>query len=646
MHNRLRTLLPIVNNKVDIAFKRRAIVVGLVLVAGLTALSVKLVRLQVFERTLSETSNFRNFRPSETLPARRGELVDRNDVVLASNRPEGALIADRFHLKEVKILKNAVAYRYASQMDGWTSLDDKEKVKLISRTKDQLTKELTKDQIIEEHLDYATEIIGRELRVPSAELVEKINNGKARVVVKKRIPEDRIRSLEVKLQAAKIQGFSFDRSHRRHYFMPTFAPHILGFVNYKGEGKHGLEQSMNEILAGVDGERELKRSNNGSVNLIEAAEYDKPKMGKHVKITLDMGIQAIAEEELDLAINAYNAEKGSIIVVDPYTGDVLAMASRPHFNLNLKENFSKSSTSFAVAAQYEAGSVLKIVGMAAALEEGVANRNTVVNCGWGKIYRYGFYINDHFKYGDLNFDSVMAKSSNTGVFQFADFVGPVGFYKYLDAFGFGQRTNFPIPGEARGNIQDRTNMRNYASATYGYGVSVSPLQLAMAYSVLANGGTLLQPRLIDSIISDEGHILDRTPVMKVRRVISERTAKSMCLALEQVVLRGTGRKAKVAGHRAGGKTGTARKWNNEIKDYDPDKKYLTFCGIVPVQKPRFVCVVTIDEPSGLGEDFKIGGGTIAAPVFSQVSERIANFMNIPPTEVIIKPDSPVAHSSN
>ena len=612
----------------DPSFKRRAFFVCLALVAGLSALSVRLISLHVWKPKLSNTSAVPRFKIRQIIPARSGNIVDRNNTVIAQNRPEATLVADLNHLNTVAILHRAVAHRYASQVAGWKELNKAEKSVLLKKTYQQIKKNLSKEQIIAEHMEYATEVIGRELRMPFSQISEKLNRGSTRVVLKTRIREDDARNIENELEKRRIQGFSFERSQRRDYPMPNFAPHLIGFRNHEGIGLSGLEKSMYHILIGRDGERVLKQDANGRVHLTQAAKVTPPKMGKHVRITLDMGIQAIVEDELEMAFEAYNAKKGSIIIVDPHTGDILAMASRPHFNLRDRKDYSKAGPSFAVSAQYEAGSVMKIVAMAAALESGGVNRETVVNCGWGSIFRHGFQIRDHHSYGELTFEGVLVKSSNTGVFQFAERVGRAGFYQYLYDFGFGRRTGFPIPGEAKGRVQDPTNMRNFASATYGYGVSVSPLQLAMAYSVLANGGTLLKPRLVDSIIANNGTILDHTPVQKVRRVLSERTSREMCLALEQVVLKGTGRRARIPGYRSGGKTGTSEKWNNVEKRYDPDKKFLTFAGIVPIQAPRFVCIVTIDEPSGLGEDFQVGGGTIAAPVFSQVSRRVAQYMNL------------------
>lgn len=622
----------------DTGFKRRAFLVCLFLVTGLSGLSIKLISLQVWDRRLSDTSNVPRFKFRERIPAKCGNIVDRHQKVMAQNRPEANLIADRNHLTFTDILVPAVAHRHASQLPGWSALDQDERNDRLAEVARRLKKSLSRDELIEEHLGYAAEVIGAKIGMPVSALIDRVNSGKTRVVVSKGLREDVAREIENELQARRIQGFTFERYQERLYPMPTFAPHIVGFRNHEGVAQAGLEKSMDHILSGRDGERILQQDENGLVNLTESAQVIPPRMGKHVCTTLDMGIQAIVEDELGMAFEAYQAQKASIIVVDPHTGDLLAIASRPHFNLQDRKNYHKAGSSFAVSAQYESGSVMKIVAMAAALNEGGVTRDTVVDCGWGGIRRYGFFLKDPYPYGDLTFDEVLVKSSNTGVFQFAETVGRASFYRYLRDFGFGRETGFAIPGEASGSIQDSTNMRNFASATYGYGVSVTPLQLAMAYSVLANGGHLLQPRLVDSIIANNGARLDQTPVRRIRRVIKEETAREMCLALEQVVLKGTGRRAQVPGYRVGGKTGTAEKWDNAKRVYDEERKFLTFAGIVPVHDPKFVCVVTIDEPTGFPEDFQVGGSTIAAPVFAEVAKRIAHHLNLPQTEEILDSD--------
>ncbi|MGC6467375.1 MAG: peptidoglycan D,D-transpeptidase FtsI family protein [Akkermansiaceae bacterium] len=625
--------------------KFRAFIICLVLVAGLSALSVRLISIQVWDRKLSDKSSITRFILEERIPASRGAIVDRNDIQIARNLPEAALIADVNHLYFHDHLTRAVAHRFASRMSVWDDLEAEEKARLLTKVRIQRVNKMDRDKVREEHLAYALEVIGRELRIPASQLRDRISTGedknKKRIVVEKRIREDQARRIEEALQARRIQGFSFERSQRRYYTKPTLAPHLIGFIDHSGFGQTGIEKSMQNILSGIDGERELKRDDNGLVNLTEPKSVLPAKHGKHVKMTLDMGLQDIIEYELQQACQAYGTNRGSIIVVDPHTGDILAMASRPYFDLNVRKNFENAANNFAIATEYEAGSVLKLVAMSAALNERVAHRGTEVHCGWGRIQRRGYRVIDHHAYGDLTFDEVMMKSSNAGAFLFAEMVGREKFYKYLHDFGFGQATGFPVRGEGTGYISDSANMQNFASATYGYGLSVTPIQLAMAYSAIANGGTLMRPRLVDSVIARNGRVVEVTPIKAVRRVLSERAAREMRLSLEQVVIDGTGRRADVPGFRAAGKTGTAWKWNNKLKKYEEHRKHLTFAGMVPVEEPKFVCVVTFDEaPVPKPED--VGGGTIAAPVFSQIARRVAAHLNLPVTEPIEEKEGSIA----
>ncbi|MDA7881784.1 penicillin-binding protein 2 [Akkermansiaceae bacterium] len=628
----------------EFGLKLRAFIVCLVLVTGLSALSVRLINLQVWERRMSDKSQVSRFQLETVIPASRGRIADRHDQVLAQNYPVAALMVDRNHLNHSDNLAKAVTHRFASQTIGWKKLTDEERRDLLRKIKRERVSKMSSDEVIAEHLEYASEVIGRALRIPSVVFQKNIledNIKKDWFALKKDIPEEQVREIENELQRRSIQGFFFERSQKRYYTMPNSASHIVGFKNDEGNGL-GIEIAYDDLLSGRDGQRQLKRDENGLVMLTEASAWIPPKVGKDIRLTLDMGIQAIAEDELDKACRKYNSNRGSIIITDPHTGDILAMASRPRFNLNLRNNLQEPNVTmnFPVEGSYEAGSVMKLVAMTAALDSGRVNRNTEVNCGWGGITRGRVRIPDHHPYGDLSFDKVMMKSSNPGVFQFAEIAGREAFYDYLKRFGFCQRTGIPLQWEARGSHTDSSNLQNFAQSTFGYGVSVSPLQLAMAYSAVANGGYLMKPRLVDSVIASNGIVVEQTPVTKVCRVMKERTAREMCLTLEQVVLAGTGRNAKVSGFRIGGKTGTAWKWDPDMKPragYNKKKYFLTFAGIVPVQDPKFVCIVTIDEPKepmDVEEDFHIGGGTVAAPVFSDVAKRVVEQMNIAPTEPV------------
>ncbi len=615
----------------------RAFLVCLVLVAGLSLLSIRLIAIQVWDRKVSAKWSIPGFILEEKIPANRGLIVDRNDHLIARNLSEAALIADVNHFNFYDNLTRAVAHRFASKMAGWKNLDEQKKNKLLTKIRMERVNKMDRDEVRNEHLAYALEVISTELEMPASRLRERISSeeqsGKKRIVVEKRIPEEKARRIEHALQARKIQGFSFERSQRRFYLKPQLAPHLIGFTDHAGVGQLGVEKSMQEILCGIDGARELRREENGLINLTEPKSVLPPKHGKHVKMTLDLDLQAIAEDELQQACELNGTQRGSIIVVDPYTGDILAMASRPYFDLNVRENVKDAGTNFALATEYEAGSVLKLVAMSAALNERRAHRRSIVHCGWGRILRRGYRVIDHHSYGELTFDEVLMKSSNTGAFLFAEKIGRERFYDYLVDFGFGEATRFPVRGEGRGYISDQTNMQNFASATYGYGLSVTPVQLAMAYSVIANGGKLMRPRLIDSIVTSNGRVVDVTPVEAKRRVLQEDVAYEMRLSLEQVVQDGTGRRGKVSGYRAGGKTGTSWKWDNEIKSYSKNRKHLTFAGMLPVEDPKFVCVVTIDEAPAIDPE-KVGGGTIAAPVFAKVASRVAAHLKIPMTEPI------------
>ena len=630
----------------DKALKFRAIIVCLVLVTGLSALSVRLISLQVWDRRMSDESQVSRFKLRKVIPASRGRIADRHDQVLAQNVPVAALVVDRNHLNHSDNLVKAVTHRFASQTVRWKKLTDEERRELLRKIKRERVSKMSREEVIAEHLDYATEVIGRALLTPSAELRKIVLVDKAKkdwFAIEKDIPEDLVREIEKELTLCSIQGFSFERSLKRQYTMPTLAPHLVGFVDYEGIGQAGVEKSYQEFLAGRDGERTLARDENGLVMLTKSSGGFIAKDGKHVRLTLDMGIQAIAEDELQKALKKYNSDRGSIVITDPHTGDILAMASRPCYDLNTRENFSDkgASMNFAAEGSYEAGSVMKLIAMTAALDSGLVNRNTEVHCGWGQIIRGKVRIPDHHPYGDLSFDKVMVKSSNPGVYCFAEIAGRDVFYDYLKKFGFCQRTGIPVQWEARGSHTDSSNMQNFAQATFGYGVSVTPLQLAMAYSAVANGGYLMKPRLVDAVIANNNIVVEKTPVTKVRRVMRGRTANDMGLTLEQVVLEGTGWRAAVPGYRIGGKTGTAWKVDHNMKPkpgYNKEKKFLTFAGMAPVQDPKFVCIVTIDEPKEPmdvdDEDFRVGGGTVAAPVFSNVAARLFEQMNIAPTEPI------------
>lgn len=576
-----------------------------------------------------------NYEIQENLPASRGLILDRHETPLAQNRPEATLIADKTHLEHRDNTLWGVVYHRLLSDPQWLALseeDQNDKRKALWR---ELSKKLTSQQIYDEHLAYACEIIGGALRIKPDDIEKKVRGKGREIVLQKSIRDDDAKRLDAEMERCRIQGFRFKHYNSRSYSAGTLAPHLVGFVDAAGDGQMGIERNMEKYLKGEDGYRVRKKNKDGLLISSENAKIHPPTPGLHVKLALDLGVQGIVEEELDAALQAYDAKKGTIIVMDPATGDILALANRPHFDLNLRENVEKAWTNFAVQGSYEPGSIFKIVAASAALDTGVALPSTVVNCGWGEIKRDGYRVPDHHNYGDLTLTQVLAKSSNTGTFLFAERVGKRRYYDYLNRFGFGQKTGIPVAGEVSGIINDGHRDVDFSRVSYGYAVSVTPLQIACAYSVLANGGLLMKPRLVTQVIADDGKVVENRPPVEVRRVVSERTAAQMREAMKEVVTTyGTGSRAAVSGFDVSGKTGTAWKYIPSEKRYDPKRKALTFAGMLPADAPAFVCVVMLDEPTRGDDDLSPSGGSVAAPIFGKVAERVAAQLNLKPTRPI------------
>jgi cell division protein FtsI/penicillin-binding protein 2 len=317
--------------------------------------------------------------------------------------------------------------------------------------------------------------------------------------------------------------------------------------------------------------------------------------------------------------------------MDPKTGEILGMASRPHFNLNLLEDLDKTAANFALQATYEPGSTIKIVAAGAALNERLVSGQTSIFCHNGLYQQGKVRVPDHHPYGYLTVEGVLAKSSNIGAYKIGQQLGSARFYDYMGRWGFGAKTGILLSGESRGVVRDTGNAVDFSRATYGYALAVTPLQMACAYSVIAGDGKLRKPHIVKSVIANDGTVVERYEPEVVQTVLRPEAAKAMRTALEKVVdIKGTAVLAKVPGYRAGGKTGTAIR----IKDgrYQTGHYTVSFAGMLPAQDPAFVCIVVIDDP--LTTKVTRYGGTIAAPVFGKIAARLAAHMNLTPTEPV------------
>ncbi|MBI5629572.1 MAG: penicillin-binding protein 2 [Elusimicrobia bacterium] len=398
--------------------------------------------------------------------------------------------------------------------------------------------------------------------------------------------------------AARIEGVGLSSKQERFYPNGGLARSLLGQVNSEGYGLSGIELSLNEKLLGKA--RKFKIIRDGSGRTIHKETEQDPAPPEPLSLTIDRNIQFYAEQALQEAAEQFSIKSGVVAVQDPNNGEILAMAAYP-------ENPLRNSL---VQDSYEPGSTFKIVAAAAALEEEVVNLDETFFCENGSYQiAPGVVIHDHEPAGSLSLAQILEKSSNIGMAKVAARLGAVRFYRYVRAFGFSNKTGVSLPGETGGMMKPLPSLGhpvNLATASYGYGIGVSPLQMLDAYSAVANGGTLWEPLLVKN-----------SKPSRVRRLASPKTMETLSRMLETIVRQGTGVTAQIPGYRVAGKTGTARKLDPETKKYSMTQYNASFVGFLPAGKPSWTVLVVIEDPKGL-----YYGAQVAAPVFAKLGKRL------------------------
>jgi cell division protein FtsI (penicillin-binding protein 3) len=379
-----------------------------------------------------------------------------------------------------------------------------------------------------------------------------------------------------------------------------------------------LELRYNEYIRGETGSSVSERDALGRRVLVDGVAGLQIPAGGDIHLTLDTSIQHLAEKELEASIDKYRAKAGVAIAVEPRTGEILALANYPTFNPN---NYSTASAeqrrNRAVTDSFEPGSTFKTILAAAALEEGIVDKEDLFFCEYGKFSYAGRIIHDTHPHGWLPFSKILQVSSNIGVSKVADKLKKDPYFKYIEKFGFGQMTGIDMPGEVPGLLRRPETWSGIDLAThaFGQGLSATPLQMVMAYAAIANGGFLMRPYVVRRALSPKGEVLVENQPHMVRRVISERTARSLASMLRDVTTEGgTGKMAKVEGFDVAGKTGTAQKVDLVNGGYDAKKRVASFVGFVPADEPRLVLMVLVDEPQA-----NVYGGVVAAPVFQNIA---------------------------
>jgi cell division protein FtsI/penicillin-binding protein 2 len=424
-----------------------------------------------------------------------------------------------------------------------------------------------------------------------------------------------------------LPGIHFLPESKRYYPMRELAAQVLGYVGTDNQGLAGLELVHNKEIAGRPGRRTLLRdARRGTVIAPGLAAAD-PEPGRDLYLTLDATIQHIVERELALAVQKNRAKTGSMVLLDPATGAVLAMATYPSFDPNRYGDYSPAEwRNRAIMDAYEPGSTFKVVTAGAAIGAGLVRPEDVFDCEMGGITLYGIRIRDHKPYGRLTFADVIAKSSNVGVIKAALKLGDERFYKVIREFGFGRPTGIDLPGESPGILAPLKGWRPLTKAyiAFGQGISVTPLQLTAALAAVANHGTLLTPHVVAAVGKGEA-IVRRFPQPPVAgHPLTAETAQIVEGLLERVVTDGTGKSAAVPGYRVAGKTGTAQKPG--IGGYAHGSYIPSFIGFAPADRPALVGVVAVDSPQG----FEYYGAQVAAPAFGAITRQVLLYMGVRP----------------
>ena len=462
-------------------------------------------------------------------------------------------------------------------------------------------------------------ILSDVLGVDKTVLLNKISRDKAFVWIKRKVDD------EVKDEVVKknLRGVYFVVESKRNYSNDNMASHVLGFVGIDNEGLEGLELLFNEKLRGKPGWRHLVRDARQRTVLLNEEESIPPLNGYNLVLTIDSVIQYITEEELKVMVDKFHPSVATAIVMDPFTGRVLALANYPDYDLNkFYETPRKHMKNIAVADVYEPGSVFKIVTASAALNEGLISVDDEIYCENGEYRVGGRILHDFHPYGDLTFTNVISKSSNIGTVKVAQKLGEKRVHEYVRKFGFGEKTGIDLPGEVGGIVRPVSiwSRSDISTIPIGQGVAVTPLQLASAISVVANGGYLVKPYIVEGVTTWEGGKYKQfSPEMK-RRVLSEETSDKMKKILHEVVNSGTGRRVKSKKYKMCGKTGTAQMVNPE-GGYYPNKYNATFIGFAPMEDPVIAIVVTARGPHPI-----YFGGSVAGPTFKKIAERTLEYV--------------------
>ena len=474
---------------------------------------------------------------------------------------------------------------------------------------------------------YTSRVLASALNQNYDRIYREVSSKKQFAWIKRKVPADEI----MHLKKLALSGVNFRSEQKRFYPKRELAANVIGFVGTDDLGLAGIEHTYQEKLKGVVYSQSIEQDGKGRT--IQALnKLSRSSLGNYdLMLTLDEVIQFTAEHHLKKQVDRYKADSGMAVVMDPYTGEIYAMANVPQFNPNNFNAFPREAwKNNAVMSSYEPGSIFKPIVAAAAIDKGIAQPHDRFFCENGsfKVGKNKIGEAENHRFGSLTMKEIIAKSSNIGAIKIAQKLGKNSFYEYIQRFGFGEKSRVRLPGVSSGLLRKRENWTNYSlsSISFGHEIAVTPLQMVVALGAIANGGTLMEPHITKALMRD-GKVVEQVKPKKIRRVISKKTSQQMLEILKFVVKEGTGKNAAVEGFDVAGKTGTAQKYISKTKSYSKTEFVSSFIGYAPADAPRLVILVMIDNPKGVH-----WGSVVAAPVFREIAKKSLRYLNVPSSE--------------
>lgn len=562
--------------------QKRIIITFLVVIFFALAITIRILYVQIFSyNNLNKLAN-NLWQRNLPITADRGRILDRNGKVLATNVTTTTIYVVPNQIKN----KEEVAQKLAE---------------VLNANYDDILKHLTKKTSLEK-----LNPEGRQLDTKTADVVSALN----------------------------YDGIYLMKESKRYYPYQTVLSHVLGYVGIDNQGLSGLELQYDSYLTGKNGS--IKYFSDGKGKKLSNKEvYEKPQNGIDITLTIDIDIQLALEKELANVATKYNPEESLAIVMDPNTGEILAMASNPNFDSNNYQKYDLETINhnLPIWKNYEPGSTFKIITLSASLEEKTINLFDDHFHDSGSINVEGARIKcwKHGGHGSETFLEVVENSCNPGFVVMGQKLGTDRLYSYVEKFGFTEKTGIDLNGESKGIMfaKDKIGPVEQATISFGQGISVTPIQQVTGVSTAINGGNLYTPYIVKYLTEPETKdiIKENKPRLK-RRVISEETSKMVRYTLESVVSHGTGKNAYIENYRVGGKTGTAQKVNNGL--YMSGNYIVSFIGFMPADKPEYVVYVAVDNPKGITQY----GGTVSAPIAKRILKSIISIKNIPPSKEV------------